>query len=231
MGDRSGGELSEEEMLLELQKGLRAEMRLHVRQGSRQVLSGITVIGAIIGYSLYAETLIPIASVPFVLGLVFIEAVDNANGVMRKARHMIDIEIRLTPPGSPFQYEIQRGVLLGSERPGAVSQSRPWLYLNLYGVPEYVRLGVLLITYVASIAAAVWVFWPPEPIAALMVSVSRGTLLAGYVVYSLLLVVVGISHMELRRRHVADIERALGDSEVNDGETNSAAESMDETGD
>lgn len=93
MGDDSEDGPSEDEKLLELQKEFRAEIRLLKRQSSRQILAGLTAIGAIVGYSLYAEILTPISSVPLVLGLIFIQEVRILNRIIRVARQMISIEL------------------------------------------------------------------------------------------------------------------------------------------
>lgn len=233
MGDGSGEGLSEDEKLLELQKELRAEMRLLIRQESRQILTGLTAIGAIIGYSLYGENLTLISSVPLVLGLIFIEVVTTANGVMQIARQMIDVELELTERDSPFRYEIQRGVLVGTKWPSDRDESRAWLHLNLHGVPSYAQLAILVVVYVTSIVAAAQVFWPANGVSLLGVTVSRNAVLYSYVLYTLLLAVVLASHLKLRKRQTDDARAAMAeeregkeleDEEREDDAVDSAAE-------
>lgn len=200
-----GDGLSEDEKLLELQTELRAEVRLHIQQGSRQVLTGLTAIGAIIGYSLLAETAVPIASVPFVLGLILVESIKTANGVIRIARQMIDVEMALTEPDSPFRYEVQRGTLLGTKWPNDRGDPYAWLHLDLDGVPEYARLAILLAVYVASVVASAWVFWPVGGVSLLGATVSQSAVFGAYGAYTLLLAAVGSSHLLLRRRQTEEV--------------------------
>lgn len=196
--------VSEEEMLLELYSELRSEVRMQMRLTNRTAARGIAVGGAIVGYALYANRLVFITLVPFVLGFLVVQVAQNLIDTMMSARHMVEIESALSEPGSPFRYELVSGGAFGDRR--GTSGFQRTLRLTSTAVPKWGRIVMGLGIYVALVVGSILEFWPSSPVTVLGMGIGRLELLAAYVLNTAVIFATAASFLVLSRRLDEEVE-------------------------
>lgn len=151
---------AERELLLEQYNVLREEIRTSIQQHNRRVLSGIAGIGAVAGYALLRESRWLFAIIPFIIGVMFIQTVNNNRFIASNASHQIDIEAKLSEVTPLFCWETKYGGFFGNE-PAALRES-PHLWLSWDIFLKYGMFFIAIATYVFATVVG-YIFWPTRP--------------------------------------------------------------------
>lgn len=211
MGSRENREaIAEEEKLLELYKELRTELRMQIQASNKLAMRGLAVIGAVTGYALYASVPALISIVPFIFGILFINRVTGSNEIHMYAVQLIELEKSLSEPGSPFRYEIRRGGAYGLQRAESGILGLPSM-MNPFHTPVYIFFFMIVASYFMVIFAAIVVWVPNDPTLGATVQPILATL---YAFLTGALVIVGVSHIRLRKRLRISVEYLLKEEQA-----------------
>lgn len=145
-------ENAKRERLLHLHGELREEIRMRIRQSSRQLLATTAASASVLGYSAVADSTQVVAVIPILIAFAAIQAVATYNEMMQVAAHIAAIEKRLTNEDSLFRYEIMQGGAFGETR----HDNWKWSAADL--VPRILPSVVVGVLYIGSsiLAISVW---------------------------------------------------------------------------
>lgn len=165
---------------------LHNEARSRISHHYRSLLSGLSVVGVIIAYALLSGKFVFLAVIPIVVGFLVVHTVRQLNGILFVARHLNRIERAYVDDYPLFAWEHRYG-MTGTDR-----------HVERWGidwslVPPVIILVLAILGYVAS-AYAAYVVWPPEGVDILLIGLTRGGLLAIYVLLTGLICLAGYSY-------------------------------------
>lgn len=163
---------------LHVYDSLRDEIIEQIGLQGRRTTRGAVAIGAVVGYAVTTGNEFVIGLVPVMLGYFFFETLQSHLWIANSTRHIAELEADLSPPGSSFRYERQRG--------GAVGQAHD--HLSLISVPGLSKAAIAAIVYVGSIVLVTEKIWPPDGVAVFGYVLTRTGLRVGYGLLSLLVV-------------------------------------------
>jgi hypothetical protein len=110
--------------------------------------------------------------------------------MMTQARQIVELEQNLSPPDSPFRYEIRRGGLLSTDQIGL---------LKLRNIPSILRIIMAGVAYVVSVWYVTEVIWLDSPRQIVGITVTSGDLWLAYGILSVaILITVGATWMYRR---------------------------------
>jgi hypothetical protein len=182
--------LSHAERQLHVYNTLREELLKSVEVTLRQNTRGIALMIVIFGYSLQFGPNTVIAIVPGILGYLFIRNTETQVWMMTQARQIVELEQNLSPPDSPFRYEIRRGGLLSTDQIGL---------LKLRDIPSILRIIMAGVAYVVSVWYVTEVIWLDSPRQIVGITVTSGDLWLAYGILSVaILITVGATWMYRR---------------------------------
>lgn len=198
--DTHDEEGNREERLLTLYSELRQEIRMRIRQSSRQFLATTAAAVTVLGYAATQDTGSLVAVVPLLIGFAIVQAVSTYNEMAQVASHLAEIERSLSSDEGLFRYEIRQGGMFGGER-----HSDPlWLVADVGPRAALALSAYALYAFAAFSTVGLWendvVFefgWMSLVIDELALSVL-------YTLVGCLLVVIGASHIVLRVRLAED---------------------------
>lgn len=186
----SGLTQREEEALLTEYREMREELRTNITLLHQRLTRGIAAIGFVIGYALLApDGDIFIATVPVLIAVLFLLSVQSLQTMSAISRHAYDIEESV--PAERFGWEHRYGGLLNENK-----RSTPWSLwqrIDLMSLPGELVIAIGALVYggfiyvgYGAIDRRVDAVGNVEP--ALLI-------LAFYIVLTVLLAVVGYSHL------------------------------------
>lgn len=145
---------SHAERQLQVYNTLREEILKNIENTLRQNTRGIALIIVTVGYGLQFGSKTVIAVVPVILAYLLIRNAETQVWMMTQARQIVELEQSLSPPDSPFRYEIRRGGLLSTDQVGLV---------KLRDIPSIFRIITSGVAYVASVLYVTEVIWMDSP--------------------------------------------------------------------
>jgi len=135
---------------------LREEIHQLLDQNDRRDFRGIVAIGGIIGYALSAEFYVILASLPLIIGYIFVIKVKTMIPVLYLAHHCAEIEDAIGV--DEFSWETDYGGLKENER-DYPKYGFLWRELSWSDAPNLVKFIIGIIAYVLSIGVAIYVIW------------------------------------------------------------------------
>ena len=171
---------------------LREEILTNIKVTLRQNTRGIALIVIIAGYSLQFGPQTVLAVIPGILGYLFIRNAETQVWMATQARHIVEIEQRLSSqPDSPFRYEIRRGGLLGADQDGLKK------YKN---IPSICRIAIAGVAYIASVLYVIRIVWPNGAQQIAGITVSSTHLLLTYGALTVAVVITAVATLIYRRK-------------------------------
>jgi|APHM01.1.fsa_nt_gi hypothetical protein len=191
----------EENRLLQLHSELRQEMRMRIRQASRQLLTTVGAAATVLGYSVTSDLPELVAAVPLLLSFAIFRSVMIRNEMVLIAGHIARLEDEIAETDdSVFRYETQYGGAFGDTRGEA----------SLYGLIESgprVLVTVLIASLYAVASAVAVQVWPTLNIVAplgVKIVVGGAEICMLFSLIGVLLVASFVGHLKLRKRLAAE---------------------------
>lgn len=164
---------------------LRDEIRARISSQQRSLLSGLSLIGVVLAYALLSGEFVFLAVIPILIGVLTVHTIQQLNGILYVARHLARIEREYVEDHPLFEWELRYG-MVGTDR-----EMRQW-GINWTHVPQAIVLVLAGLGYVGTVYAA-YAVWPPQGVDILTIGLTRGGLLAIYVLVTVLVGVAGYS--------------------------------------
>jgi hypothetical protein len=183
---------SQEAKLIQYQE-TRQDLRQKADRNDRRFLRGVVTLGAILGYAFIAETQILVVIIPWVIGFLFVLGIQRWIDVDFLARQCLDIEREIEP--NTFKWEHEYGRLL-FENKRHIKKDLGLLSVRLDKFPFNIGYFMGGSTYIGFIAYSVTVVEP---------NMYKYGIIAFYLLFSVLLVLVWISERKTREKLVEGI--------------------------